>query len=51
MNETYSDEFIKSLKKFFSNKKRILNKIKHPSLHALQFLKMTHEFQMAAPDK
>lgn len=27
MNETYSDDFIKSLKNFFSIKKRILNKI------------------------
>jgi len=27
MNETYSDQFIKSLKKFSSIKKRILNKI------------------------
>ncbi|MCP4683123.1 MAG: hypothetical protein GY864_12375 [Desulfobacterales bacterium] len=28
MNETYSDDFVKSLKKFASIKKRILNKIK-----------------------
>lgn len=36
MNETYSDEFIKSLKKFSSNKKRILNKIKQILQHPMR---------------